>query len=308
MAQQWWKPAWTVPAAMRAARATLVVPALFAITDKVVADPQMALFATFGGFATLVIAGVRRHQAGQAGRRTSGLAVAGSLALIIGTLVSGTPWLAAVVTVPVTFAIFFAGIGRPERRVRRPPPPCSPTCCRSPRPAAPPPSRSRLEGWWLASAAGTIAVLLLSPRAPGSRLREAAADLAGELADRVRARRGRRGDQAGGDAGRQATPAGRVHRRAVPPDRARHPRPGAVQPRAAAGVGLDAGRRRVRRARRPHPGLPRRPGPAAGGGRAVRRHAARCSPAGTPARTSTGSRRPARPVRGASAGADRRAG
>ena len=57
MSQPWWKPVWTVPAAMRAARATLVIPTLFAITYKVVGDPQMALFATFGGFATLIIAG-----------------------------------------------------------------------------------------------------------------------------------------------------------------------------------------------------------------------------------------------------------
>ena len=56
MAQPWWKPVWSVPAAMRAVRATVVVPALFAITYKVIGDPQMALFATFGGFATLVIA------------------------------------------------------------------------------------------------------------------------------------------------------------------------------------------------------------------------------------------------------------
>jgi hypothetical protein len=44
---------------------------------------------------------------------------------------------------------------------------------------------SRLAGWWLASAAGTIAVLLLSPRPPGDRLRAAIADLAAELAGRL---------------------------------------------------------------------------------------------------------------------------
>ena len=83
MAHPWWKPVWSVPAAMRAVRATVVVPSLFAITDKVVGDPQMALFATFGGFATLVIAsfnGTRRDKL----TAHLGLAVAGSLALIIG--------------------------------------------------------------------------------------------------------------------------------------------------------------------------------------------------------------------------------
>ena len=185
---QWWKPVWSVPAAMRAARATVVIPSLFAITDKVVGDPQMALFATFGGFGTLIFAsfgGSRRDKLAA----HAGLAVAGSLALIIGTLVSGTTWLAAVVTVPVAFAIFFAGIGGPNA--------ASGTTAAMLAYVLPVASAggaatipSRLEGWWLASAAGTIAVLLLSPHAPGSRLRAAAADLAGELAGVVRAAAG----------------------------------------------------------------------------------------------------------------------
>ena len=183
MSQPWWKPVWSVPAAMRAARATLVVPTLFAITYKVVGDPQMALFATFGGFATLIIAGFGGTRRDKFAAHL-GLAVAGSVVLIIGTLASGTTWLAALVTVPVTFAIFFAGIGGPNAA-------SGSTAAMfafvlpiaSAGGAATIPSR--LEGWWLASAAGTIAVLLLAPRNPGSRLRGAAADLAGELASRV---------------------------------------------------------------------------------------------------------------------------
>jgi uncharacterized membrane protein YccC len=185
MAQPWWKPVWSVPAAMRAVRATVVIPSLFAITDKVIANPQMALFATFGGFATLIIAsfnGTRRDKL----TAHLGLAVAGSLALSIGTLVSGTTWLAAVVTVPVTFAIFFAGIGGPNAASGSTAAMFAyvlPVASAGDAGMIP----SRLAGWWLASAAGTIAVLLLSPRPPGSRLRAAAAELAGELASRVRA-------------------------------------------------------------------------------------------------------------------------
>jgi uncharacterized membrane protein YccC len=185
MAQPWWKPVWSVPAAMRAVRATVVVPSLFAITYKVVADPQMALFATFGGFATLVIAsfnGPRREKLAC----HLGLAVAGSLALIVGTLVSGTTWLAVLVTVPVTFAIFFAGIGGPNAASGSTAAMFAyvlPVVSAGDAGMIP----SRLAGWWLASAAGTIAVLLLSPRAPGSGLRAAAAGLARELAIRVRA-------------------------------------------------------------------------------------------------------------------------
>jgi len=182
---QWWKPAWSVPAAMRAARATVVIPGLFAITDKVVGDPQMALFATFGGFATLIFANFSGTWRDKLAAH-AGLAVAGSLALIIGTLVSGTTWLAAVVTVPTAFAILFGGIGGPNAAAGTTAAMLAyvlPVASAGTAGTIP----SRLEGWWLASAAGTLAVLLFSPPAPGSRLRAAAADLAGELAARVRA-------------------------------------------------------------------------------------------------------------------------
>jgi uncharacterized membrane protein YccC len=170
---------------MRAVRATIVVPALFAMADKVIANPQVALFATFGGFATLVIAnfgGTRKDKL----IAHTGLAVTGSLALIIGTLVSGTTWLAALVTIPVAFAIYFAGVAGPNAV-------SGSTAAMfgyvlpvaSAGDAATIPAR--LEGWWLASVVGTAAVLLLAPRTPGDRLRAAAAELAGQLASRVRA-------------------------------------------------------------------------------------------------------------------------
>jgi hypothetical protein len=185
MPQPWWKPTWSVPAAMRAVRATIVVPGVFAIADKVIGNEQVALFATFGGIATLVIAGFSGTRTDKLVAHT-GLAVVGSLALIIGTLVSGTTWLAAVVTVPVTFAIFFGGIVGPN--------PASGTIAAMFAYVLPVVSAggaatipSRLEGWWMASVAGTIAVLLLSPPAPGNRLRAATAELAGELAGRLRA-------------------------------------------------------------------------------------------------------------------------
>ena len=185
MVTQKWMPKWSVPAAMRAARATVVIPALFAITDKVIGNPQMALFATFGGFATLTVAnfnGTRRDKL----TAHLGLALAGSVLLIIATLVSGTTWVAAVVTVPVTFAVFFAGIGGPNAASGS-----TAALFAWVLPVASVGNAgmigSRLEGWWLASIAGTLAVLLLSPRSPGSQLRSAAAELAGQLAGRVRA-------------------------------------------------------------------------------------------------------------------------
>lgn len=150
---------------MRALRATIVTPSLFALTFKVIGDPQMALFAAFGGFATLVMAsfgGTRRDKA----IAHLGLAVTGSVVLTIGTAVSGTAWLAAIVTIPVAFAIFFAGVAGPNAA-------SGVTAAllayvlavASAGTIAPIPSR--LAGWWLAAAVSTAAVLLLSPRSPG---------------------------------------------------------------------------------------------------------------------------------------------
>src|SRR5262252_562848 len=175
-----WLPTWSVPAAMRAVRATLVMPSLFALTAKVIGDPQMTLFAVFGSFATLVLVsfgGTRRNKA----VAHLGLALTGSAALVIGTLVSNTAWLAAVVTIPVTFAIFFAGVASPNAQAGVLGalliyilPACSPAAASTIGP--------RLAGWWLASVAGTVAVLLLSPKPPGNKLRARAAQTATALA------------------------------------------------------------------------------------------------------------------------------
>ncbi|MEV4972110.1 FUSC family protein [Streptomyces scopuliridis] len=170
---------------MRAVRAAIVVPSLFAIAYEVIGSPQTALYATFGGIATLVIAGFGGTRTNKLSAHAQ-LAVVGSLALIIGTLVSGTTWLAALVTVPVTFAIFFGGIVGPNAATGAVAGMFAyvlPVVSAGGAATIP----SRLEGWWMASVAGTIAVLLISPPAPGDRLRAATAELAGELAGRLRA-------------------------------------------------------------------------------------------------------------------------
>jgi uncharacterized membrane protein YccC len=176
----WWKPVWSAPAAMRAARATIVIPALFALTYKGLGDLQMALFAAFGGFATLVLAsfgGTRRNKL----VAHFGLAVAGSVLLIIGTLASTAAWIAALVTIPVAFAVFFAGVIGPNAASG-----VTAALLAYVLPVASAGGAAtipdRLAGWWLASAAGTAAVLVLSPQSAGDRLRASAAGLARELA------------------------------------------------------------------------------------------------------------------------------
>ncbi len=103
---------------MRTARAVVVIPSLFALTYEGFGNLQMALFAAFGGFANLVVAsfgGSRRDKA----FAHFVLALIGSIGLIIGTAVNGIQWLAVLVTIPVTFGIFFAGRGLAQRGLRR---------------------------------------------------------------------------------------------------------------------------------------------------------------------------------------------
>ena len=193
-----WRVTWSTPAAMRALRATIVMPTLFALTYKVIGDLQMATFAAFGSFATLVLAsfgGTRRDKA----IAHLGLAVVGSVVLTIGTAVHATAWLAAIVTIPVAFAIFFAGVAGPNAASG-----VTAALLAYVLPVASPGTigdvPSRLAGWWLASVAGTAAVLLLSPRSQGDRLRAAAAALATALASHLEAAGRGEADQASQDA------------------------------------------------------------------------------------------------------------
>ena len=175
-----WRPAWSVPAAMRAVRAVVVIPSLFAITYEGFGNLQLALFAAFGGFASLVVASF----GGSARDKVIAhlmLAVTGSVALIIGTAVGGITWLATLVTIPVAFGIFFAGVAGPNVASG-----VTAALFAYVLPVASPSTPSmipdRLAGWWLASVVSTAAVLLFSPPSPGDRLRAAAARSARALA------------------------------------------------------------------------------------------------------------------------------
>jgi uncharacterized membrane protein YccC len=180
--RDWW-PVWSKPAALRAVRATIVVPGLFALAYEVIGNLQIATFAAFGGFATLVLAtfgGTRRDKL----IAHLGLAVVGSVLLIIGTAVNSNTALAALTTLVVAFVVLFAGVSGPNAASGG-----AAAMLAYVLPAASPGTTAmipdRLAGWWMASVAGTIAVLVLSPRPPGDQLRAGAARLAAALADQL---------------------------------------------------------------------------------------------------------------------------
>ncbi len=178
-----WLPVWSKPAAMRAVRATVVMPGMFAFAMEVLGNRQVATFCAFGGFATLVLASFGGSRRDKLVAHIL-LALAGSVLLTIGTAVNGSTAVAAIVTLPVVFLVFFAGVAGPNAASG-----ATAALLAYVLPAASPGTISmvpdRLAGWWLVSVAGTAAVLLFSPPAPGDRLRASAAKFAGVLADKL---------------------------------------------------------------------------------------------------------------------------
>jgi uncharacterized membrane protein YccC len=179
-----WMPRWSVPAAIRAVRAMVCICGLFAFTDKVIGNPQIATFAAFGGFATLVLSSFAGGWRDKLLAHLA-LAIAGSVLLTIATIVSSSTVIAVIVTVPVTFAVFFAGITGPNAASG-----VTGALLAYVLPAASAGTigmvPDRLIGWWLASVIGTAAVLLSSPRsAGGNQLSAAASKLATTLADEL---------------------------------------------------------------------------------------------------------------------------
>ena len=179
-----WIPRWSVPAAMRAIRAAVVVCGLFALSSQVIGNAQIATFAAFGGFATLVLASFAGTWRDKLLAHLA-LALAGSVLLTIGTVVSSSTVVAAIVTVPVTFAVFFAGVTGPNAASG-----AIGALLAYVLPAASVGTISmvpdRLIGWWMASVCGTAAVLLFSPRTSGgNQLSAAASKLAATLADEL---------------------------------------------------------------------------------------------------------------------------
>jgi uncharacterized membrane protein YccC len=169
----------------RAGRAAVVMPAMFAIGDKLIVNPTIATFAAFGSFAMLLLVDfggpLRERLQAQAT-----LALAASVLVCLGTLVSQTTWLAAVTMAIVAFAVIFAGVvssvlaGASTSLLLAFILPVT-----LPGPASSIPDR--LAGWGMAAGAAFLAVALLWPTPTRGPLRSAAIAACRALAARLRA-------------------------------------------------------------------------------------------------------------------------
>jgi uncharacterized membrane protein YccC len=164
-----------------AARAAIVMPAVFAVADKVIGQPDTTIFAAFGSIAILVLTDL----SGPPRKRLVaylGLAAAGAGLITLGTLCSQTPWLAVAAMAVVGFVILFSGVISAYFAGARTAAMLTfilPVAIPAPASALP----ERLEGWALAAVVGIGAAMLLWPAHPQEKLRKGAADASRALAN-----------------------------------------------------------------------------------------------------------------------------
>jgi uncharacterized membrane protein YccC len=169
----------------RAGRTAIVMPAMFAVGEEVIANPVLATFAAFGSFAMLLLVDfggpLRERLQAQAT-----LALTGCAFVCLGTLVSQNVWLAAATTALVGFAVIFAGVvssvlaGATTSLLLAF---ILPVTLPGPLSSLP----DRVAGWGMAAGAALVAVGLLWPAPTRGGLRAAALDACTALARRLRA-------------------------------------------------------------------------------------------------------------------------
>jgi hypothetical protein len=189
-----------IEALRSAARAAIVMPAVFAFADQVIGNPQTSLFAAFGSFAVLVFVefgGPRRTRL----VAYSALAAVGATFIVLATLCSRDAWLAAGATGAVGFVTLFCGVlngyiaaastGAILLFVL-------PANVPAPNSAIP----DRLLGFALAAGVGTAAALFLWPPRRRADLRRAVASAMGSVVGLIEAAPAQAGARA--DAARTA--------------------------------------------------------------------------------------------------------
>lgn len=168
----------------RAGRAAIVMPAMFAIGQEVIGDPNVATFAAFGSFAMLLLVdfgGPLRERL----QDQLALALVGGAFVCLGTLASHSVWLSTLAMVIVGFGVIFAGVvssvlaGATTSLLLAF---ILPVTIAAPASSIP----DRVAGWGMAAGAALVAVGLLWPAPARGPLRAAATTACRALAARLR--------------------------------------------------------------------------------------------------------------------------
>jgi len=164
-----------------AARAAIVMPAVFAIALLVIGNPQTSTFAAFGSFAMLVLVDFSGPPRSRFAAYLS-LGLIGAAEVVVGTLCSRDAWLAAGAMAVAGFAILFSGVingyfaaGGTAALLAF----VLPVSIPAPLSAIP----WRLAGWGLAAGAAICAVMLIWPPRRSRTLRGDAGAVCLALAD-----------------------------------------------------------------------------------------------------------------------------
>jgi uncharacterized membrane protein YccC len=169
----------------RATRTAIIMPAMFALGDKVIGNPQLATFAAFGSFAMLLLVDFGGPMAERL-QAQAALVVTGGVFVCLATLASQTAWLAAVAMAVAGFGVIFAGVvssvlaGATTALLLAF---ILPVSLAAPASAVP----ARLAGWAMAGGVALVATALLWPAPARDRLRGAASAACRALAARLRA-------------------------------------------------------------------------------------------------------------------------
>jgi uncharacterized membrane protein YccC len=169
----------------RAARTALIMPAMFALGDKVIGNPVLGTFAAFGSFAMLLLVdfsgSIKDRLLDQAA-----LGIACALLICLATLASPTTWVAATAMAVVAFGVLFAGVVSSVLAAATTPLLLSfilPVSLAGSASSIP----DRVAGWGLAAAASLVAIAVLWPSPARNPVRAAAIAACRALADRLRA-------------------------------------------------------------------------------------------------------------------------
>jgi hypothetical protein len=168
----------------RAVRAAILMPAAFAFGGPVLGNPVLATFAALGCFAMMLLVdfgGSMRNRL----QCQAALAVACMALITLGTLVSRTTWLSAVLIAVLAFVVLFAGVvssvlASASLSLLLP----LIIAVNLPGPASSIPDR--LEGWGLASLLSLFAISLLWPAPSHDPVRSSAIAACRALANRLR--------------------------------------------------------------------------------------------------------------------------
>jgi uncharacterized membrane protein YccC len=169
----------------RAGRAAIFMPALLALSVKVIGNPVMATFAAFGSLSMLLFVAF----GGRMRERLSdqiALILTGAVFVVLGTLASRAVWLAALAMLVVGFFVLFAGVVSSALASASTSLLLAfilPVSLRGPVSSIP----DRLTGWLLAGAASLIAIRLLWPAPPRDPLRGPVVQACTKLTARLRA-------------------------------------------------------------------------------------------------------------------------